>query len=62
MVPSLDNFRSMVVGTLGRSIGHDTVMERYERKFIPLVRWDVKDAVADPVDGRAGLLERSGEE
>ena len=37
-------------------------MERYERNFVSLVGWDVKDDVADSIDDRAGLLERSGEE
>ena len=62
VVPSLDKFKSVVVDILGRSMGHGTFMERYERKLIPLVGWDVENAVADPTDDRTGLLERSGEE
>ena len=46
VVPSLDTFRSIVVGTFGRSMEYDPYMERYEKKFIFLVKRDVKDAVA----------------
>ena len=46
MVPSLDTFRFKAVGTFGKSMGHDPYIERYEREFIPLIRWDVKDAMA----------------
>ena len=36
----------MVVDTFRRYVGYDAYIERYERKFILLFRWDVEDAVA----------------
>lgn len=44
-VPSLDSFTVMLVGLFRMSLGFSNLVEGHERKFMPITRWETRNAV-----------------